>query len=105
MGIFFVIALQAGRVRPNDVMTMELVLDATAGQITNQYGVIINQVGSKVAANLKTNETMFATIRAKLLGTLEKDRRTNNIHVIEDLRELSEADNATLDASRTRDLV
>lgn len=52
--VFFVVTLEAGRVRPQDKATMELVLRA-APEIGNQYGVIFNKVSKAALRRIHEN--------------------------------------------------
>jgi GTP-binding protein EngB required for normal cell division len=45
--LFFVITLEAGRLRPADIVIMELVLEATKVK-ENQYTIIVNKVSEKI---------------------------------------------------------
>merc|ERR1712050_148484 len=53
--LFFVITLDAGRVRPVDLTTMKLVLGACSDiPAHNGYGIIINKLHKKVMKKLQT---------------------------------------------------
>ncbi|CAE7487753.1 unnamed protein product [Symbiodinium natans] len=70
--IFFVITLQNGRVRPEDVTTMNLVLDAAP--ITH-YAIIINQMPQREFEELKSDTSPASGHLARsLLATLPSDK-------------------------------
>jgi len=75
--IFFVMTLQNGRVKAEDVATMKLVLNA-APSISN-YGVIINQVPSKEFKDLTTNPRNASpppleSVMSSLMTGMDQDR-------------------------------
>lgn len=54
--IFFVVTLESGRVKPDDVTTMELVLKAARQIKTNTFSIIINKMSKGVAQMLEDEE-------------------------------------------------
>lgn len=67
--IAFVVTLDAGRVRPDDAMTIDLVLSAIQGVDTNdKFGIIINQVSKGVAEMIQNNPQGMAVMRNQLTG-------------------------------------
>lgn len=90
--IFFVITLQNGRVRPEDVATMKLVLKAAP--ITD-YGIIINQVPPREYGELTSLEGDVA--REQVLGllraTLPQGKATRHIHFMRRDDDLEGRDN------------
>lgn len=80
--ILFMTTLENGRVKPEDIATMKLVLDA-APSITS-YGIIVNQLGCKEWRELQSNENPrdptqrpAEMVRAMLLKALP--RKTSHI--------------------------
>merc|ERR1719414_2449557 len=63
--IFFVITLEAGRVRPADVTTMNLVLEA-APEIGSKYAVIINKVSNTAINKFKEDTENMDLVKASL---------------------------------------
>merc|ERR1719453_2017297 len=70
--IFFVITLEGGRVRPADVATMRMVLDACPDIGFNQYSVIVNKLNPKIVPMLEKKEnaqkiatSIFSTLKTK----------------------------------------
>lgn len=70
--IFFVITLEAGRVRPVDVTVINLVLDAIK-ESNLQHSLIVNKVSAQVARKLKEDpanmDRAFAGINSGVLPT------------------------------------
>lgn len=66
------VTLEAGRVRPDDKTTIQLVLEA-APQIGSNYSVIINKMSSNILKKLSDNENdrkvLVTTINDGLAGT------------------------------------
>lgn len=75
--IFFVLTVEAGRVRPDDKTTMELILNA-APTITS-YSVIINKVSNRWLADMQDPDTLRAW-QTKLMEGLPKV--TTSIHLM-----------------------
>ena len=88
--VFFVVKLESGRVRPEDTMTMKLVLESAPIK-ENEYSIIINKVGKKEQKKIKEN---WAHLMDTLL--LGMPIKTNSTHVIPSLDELADEDNATM---------
>jgi len=68
--IFFVVTLEAGRVRPADCATMKLVLDA-APEIGQNYAVILNKVSKKAAQVAASDKTQRDNILAALFSGVQ----------------------------------
>lgn len=90
--IFFVITLQNGRVKPEDVATMNLVLKAAP--ITD-YGIIINQLPPREHRELsnpksKGAEQVFGT----LFSTMPTGKQSYHIHLAQRDDDLEGLDNA-----------
>merc|ERR1711916_326718 len=51
--IVFVVSLEGGRVKAEDLETMGLVLESVSSPVPLTYGVIVNKVTDKIAAKLK----------------------------------------------------
>lgn len=67
--IAFVVTLERGRVRPEDALTINLVLEAIRNVDTNdRFGVIINQVTEGVRKQLDESPEKEAILRKNLLG-------------------------------------
>lgn len=67
--IAFVVTLENGRVRPEDAMTIDLVLSALKHVDTNdRFGIIINQMTHAVLAQLTESTTVAAMLRRQLAG-------------------------------------
>jgi len=65
MKLIFVVTLEAGRIRPVDVTTMDLMLSSFQDiDMTNRFGVIINKVSAKVKAKIADKESILVTFAA-----------------------------------------
>jgi len=97
--VFFVITLEAGRVKPADVTTMKLVLDAAPTITSDGYGIILNQLPPKEYRDLKENPrkedpSPEDMVRQCLWGGLPSDRRTVHIHYMKRMEDLEGEDDA-----------
>jgi GTP-binding protein EngB required for normal cell division len=52
--LFFVVTLEAGRVRPQDALTIRLVLEALPDDVS--YGIVINKVSDKLREKLQDEQ-------------------------------------------------
>lgn len=85
--IFFVITLEAGRVRPADVATISLVTDALKNVDDICYSIIINKLSSRLVNKLEHNiDNCVDDLMACLMGDVAI--RTNNIFYMEHTEEL-----------------
>lgn len=55
--IFFVVTLESGRVKPDDLTTIKLVLDAAEMIGHNQYSILVNKVSPELEAELEDLQT------------------------------------------------
>lgn len=53
--LVFVVTLEGGRIRPADVTTMKLVLDALPENIDAHHGIIINKLSKKMMRDINSN--------------------------------------------------
>jgi hypothetical protein len=87
----FVMTLEAGRVRPEDIVTVDLVLDAIASVtcIKPRYGVIVNKMSDKFMSKLDEEN------RQKLLNSLNANRGnpTKFLHFLERRLDLEDEEN------------
>eukprot|EP00438_Fugacium_kawagutii_P033351 Skav204237 [mRNA] locus=scaffold1550:321622:322866:- [translate_table: standard] len=67
--IIFVIMTRSGRINPDDVASMNLVLDAVPSMRANKYGIIVNQLEAAEFKELKSKRNWNAFTKA-LLGSL-----------------------------------
>ncbi|ORY35262.1 hypothetical protein BCR33DRAFT_770708 [Rhizoclosmatium globosum] len=93
----FVVTLQQGRVRPEDIATMVTILTAIKAEIGDdeikcRYGVIVNQVKKRQYKELEDrNGDAFRMVYASLqMGGFG----TQNVLFLPEVEDLSEADNA-----------
>jgi len=63
--LVFVVLIDAGRVRPEDKVTMSLILDAAKIQ-TNNYGIIVNKVPKKTKTRIESSKTEGAELLTML---------------------------------------
>jgi hypothetical protein len=63
--LIFVVTLRAGRVNPDDLATIKVVLEALKNISPLRYNVVINDVPEKKRAELMSNEDQFALYQAK----------------------------------------
>ena len=87
----FVITLEAGRIKPADKATIEVILDALPPPLTNMFSIIINQVDQKVFAALQNPATM-----QRLLVGLNGKHVTEYIHIVPLDESASNEDNRML---------
>jgi len=88
--VFFVITIEAGRIRPDDITTMQLVLESAPIK-ENGYGIIINKCTKKTIKKYKGNSS-FATMLMTRIDTL-----TTHCKWIMRCDDLEDEDNALLD--------
>lgn len=94
--IYFVVTLEAGRVRPVDVTTMNTVLDAIVGvDMTNKFGIIVNKLKPKVIEKIQND----INGQTKLFGCLTQQHKTIHIYLNPFDPELDEEDDALVPAS------
>lgn len=65
--VFFVFTLEAGRVRPEDKSTMELILKAVP-EIGSTYGLILNKVSPKAVSNIQEKQETDKILAALFAG-------------------------------------
>ncbi len=53
--IFFVVTLESGRVKSQDVSTMKLVLEAAKQIKTSSYSIIVNKVAKNICDKMKND--------------------------------------------------
>eukprot|EP00972_Heterocapsa_arctica_P004459 662494-Heterocapsa_arctica.AAC.1 len=69
--VFFVITLEAGRVRPSDKVTIKLVLDA-APDIGCKYGIIVNKMSKKALNLIQASPASRDFLQSSLFKGLER---------------------------------
>ena len=90
--IFFVVTLEAGRLRPTDLATINLVL-ASAKSITS-YNVIINKLSEGMYDNLRENKGKEVKVFvSELLSQGEKNRDPPNLLLLLNNQKLLDAKN------------
>lgn len=93
--LFFVVGLEVGRVRPQDCVTMKLVLDACHDipefQSSFRYSIIINKLGPKIKHSIEHDEQRRQEVLAGLFNTMGK--KTNSIYYAPKVEDLEEAEN------------
>ena len=75
--VIFVVTEEAGRVRPQDVATMRVVLDA-APEISNSFGIIVNKCTKKKIEFL-TDEDNWLDFVTHLFHGIEENHKHENI--------------------------
>jgi len=93
--IFFVLTVEAGRVRPADKATMQLILEA-APTITN-YSIIVNKVTKKWVENIQKPENLKEWMTTLMAGL---PKVTANIHFMHRSEDLEDGDNVKYEAPR-----
>ena len=89
--IFFVVVLQNGRVRPEDIATMTLVLNAAP--ITH-YGVIINQLSPREYKDLSSKDSSAAkNVLGMIWTAVGRDRASLHVTLVKRDEDLEGADN------------
>ena len=74
--LYFIVTLEAGRVRPVDVATINTVLDAIVGvDMTNKFGIIINKLSKKVIDKINND----VDGKTRLFGCLTTKFKTLHI--------------------------
>jgi GTP-binding protein EngB required for normal cell division len=100
--LVFVITLEAGRVRPADLATIKLVLDALGIQnMTNQFAIIINKVSNRIKEDLKDSQKLTQLLGC--LNALDSDnvRHTQFVRLLANNAELDDVDNALVVPQQT----
>ena len=88
--LYFIVTLEAGRVRPVDVATINTVLDAIVGvDMTNKFGIIINKLSKKVIEKMKND----AEGSQRIYGSLTAKFKTLHIYLNPSDEDLLDADN------------
>lgn len=100
--IFFVITLEAGRVRPQDTVTMQLVLEA-AEDLT-EYNIIVNKVSRGSMRDIQV-QRQRDEMMARLMQGLP--RRTASIHFVQNDPDIDDEDAAMMkeDDQATKDVI
>jgi len=83
--IFFVLTLEAGRVRPADKATMELVLDSAP--IGDNYGVIFNKLAKAATRQINQDPSVKEKILASLFSKVQATRFIHYLVRNEDLED------------------
>jgi len=74
--VFFVITMEAGRIRPDDLATIQIVLDGVKN-ITS-FGIIMNKVSPRMIKSMTKNEETFQKWKLSIVKSL-KNAPTPNI--------------------------
>jgi adenylate kinase len=96
--IIFVITLEAGRIRPEDLMTMRLVLDSLGvDDLMDRFAIVINKLSARAMRDLQDQAT-----KDKLFECLHKHspngrRQTKYIEMVQAKDELIDADNVLVE--------
>lgn len=93
-----VITLEAGSVRPDDLVTMRLVLEATHLK-TDQFAVIVNKVSPPILKCIDTDEDLRNWLHLMINSTLPE--KTNFIHFYSQIKELTNANSQQLPLTDT----
>jgi len=99
--LLFVLTLEAGNIRAQDQVTMELILEALQNQLKeNQYGIIINKIGNKFTRQIE-KEVSNGIFCSRLFPRKQSTAKhffpsTNNILCLEEVHELIDEDNGIL---------
>jgi GTP-binding protein EngB required for normal cell division len=77
--LIFVVTLEAGRVKPADVVTMNLILASISSQteIANHFGILVNKVSNGVIAQLEKDPAGLAKVQECLQGNF----RTGHLYI------------------------
>lgn len=95
--IAFVVTLERGRVRPEDAMTIDLVLSAIRSVHTEgRFGVIVNQMSATIREQLKQDPIAEAKMHKYLTG----ERSTPHWCYVDEDRRLSDAPDQMLMTGR-----
>ena len=86
--LLFVITLEAGNVRPDDIATMRLVLEATHLK-TDEFSVIVNKISPPILKCIDTDEGFRNLLHMIINSTLPE--KTNFIHYFPHIKELANA--------------
>lgn len=82
--ILFMLTTLSGRVSPEDLTSIKIILDAVPTISENQFGIIVNRLGTAEYEGLRRIETFQAKLcglREADMGWLEKNHSKN--HLIE----------------------
>jgi GTPase Era involved in 16S rRNA processing len=77
--IVFVVTIESGRVRPDDVATITSVLNSlNIADLTDRFSIIVNKVKARTAAELERN----AEARDKVVMSLTFKHKTRHVHIL-----------------------
>jgi GTP-binding protein EngB required for normal cell division len=97
--LIFVITLESGRIRPADLTTMKLVLDALGVEdLTNRFAIIVNKLSKRAIRELQNPEYRAKLFECLNSGNPDIRRQTQFIQILEARAELDDADNILVEA-------
>jgi GTPase Era involved in 16S rRNA processing len=89
MKLIFVVTIESGRIRPQDVTTMDIILSSFQNiDMTNKFGIVINKISPRAKARLSTGPELLVTFAA-----LNVKFKTCHIVINESDENLVDADN------------
>lgn len=92
--LFFVVTLEAGRVKPDDLTTMNLILNSIdIGDTTNKFVIVVNKIPHNTFEKLRSNPNNLTKIAASL--TLK--HKTSRIIFVPKNEEMEDAENIVTD--------
>jgi GTP-binding protein EngB required for normal cell division len=101
MKLIFVISLESGRIRPDDLTTMQLVLDALGVEdLTNRFAIIINKLTKPVRRALEdpwTRARLFECLNSATPSIRVIRRQTQFIELLSRRLELEDSNNVLVD--------
>lgn len=88
--LIFVVTLEAGRVKPDDLTTMNLILESIdIGDTTNKFAIIVNKIPHNTYQEILRSEE----IQTKLCSALTIKHKTARILILQKKNELEDARN------------
>lgn len=87
--VFFVITTRGGRLQPDDITTMKLVLDCAP---VDKFNIIYNQVPLRLMDKYQNNRTLIDRLKATILQDLPV--KTAELFLVPFFSEMRDADNA-----------
>lgn len=103
MKLVFVVKLDSGRVRADDIAMIDVILNSLdIANLDNRFSVVFNQISGKVAQDMMHNEKYRDTVLNGLLGS----RKTEHIEFVEfDINALDKTNFDNLNVDRLTEAI
>ncbi len=102
--VFFVLTLEAGRLRPDDFATINAICESIT--VPFEYGIIINKVSNEVSEEIKAKGGIGVALKPYLDILLNKKVSSKNLLIIKKDNQMDDVKNARLtDSSERKKLI